>query len=91
MNKFWIIVVGGKGVGEPRQHPTEPESHEEAERLAKLPDNVGRKVFVFGLESYCVMPEVAIEWHIPLEDNQNGTEINYGATSAPFVGNRLEN
>lgn len=52
MNKFWMIYVEGKGAPT-YKHPTENEARKEAERLAKLPDNQGRGVFVLESVANC--------------------------------------
>ena len=60
-DKFWMCYVGGRGA--PRVfHHSEPEARAEAERLSRLPDNAGQKVFVLTATAYCITLPLETEW-----------------------------
>ena len=52
MGKFWMIYVEGTG-GFGVKHETEDVARSEAERLARLPDNRCRKVYILETIGFC--------------------------------------
>jgi len=55
MKTFWTCWVKGTDGGSGYQHPTFESAKTESERLARLPINQGKKVYVFeckGASSY---------------------------------------
>jgi hypothetical protein len=52
MNRFWMVYVEGQR-SPTFHHWTEKEARIEAERLAKLPENEGREVFVLSSIASC--------------------------------------
>ena len=64
MKKFWICVVEGTVPKTSyRGHNSEGEARTEAARLATLPDNIGKRVYVASVFRFCIAREPAIEWH----------------------------
>ena len=61
MDKFFMIFVEGKR-GSTYKHKTPQEVAIEAERLARLPDNLGRRVYVLNTISYCVSDVLPVYW-----------------------------
>ncbi len=63
MDRFYMIYVEGKAL--PKiGHLEEEASTQEAERLALLPDNIGRKVYILEATSYCKVQPLPIKWTI---------------------------
>lgn len=60
---FWICYVDGKMTNPFRHHLTEPEARKECERLAKLPDNKGKRVWLLECVGEC--QEQGVKWEIP--------------------------
>jgi len=63
--KFWMCFVEGS-CGCRYQHRSKELAFEEAERLARLESNRGKKVFVIESVSYCkteIMPVIWVETH----------------------------
>jgi hypothetical protein len=46
MDKFFVCLVEGSNGGYGKQHPNFEEAEEESKRLARLPANEGKKVFI---------------------------------------------
>ena len=65
MAKFWIIFVEHTDGGRHYRHSTLESAETEAERLARLPDNQGLAVYIFGCEGKCQAQEVPVRWEIP--------------------------
>ncbi len=49
--KFWMCWVSHKG-SPMKRHPTQMDATTEAVRLARLPDNIGKKVYVLEATEY---------------------------------------
>ena len=58
--RFWMVYVDGK-TGSAAKHPNNGEAYEEAERLARMDSNKGRKVFVLEATDYCEV-SVPVTW-----------------------------
>ncbi len=63
MERFWNCWVEGTEGGNHIKHWHYEIAKEEAERLARLPENRGKTVYVMGGVSYCKVPTQPIEWH----------------------------
>mgnify|MGYP001611605164 CR=1 FL=1 len=63
MEKFWNCFVEGTTGGCHTKHATLQDAREEARRLARLPENRDRKVYVLELVGYYEVTEVPVEWH----------------------------
>ncbi len=61
--KFWNCFVEGSNGGIHFMHSTRLDACQEAERLARQPQNKGKKVFVMEGGVYCLVPETPVEWH----------------------------
>ena len=61
MNKFWMVYVEGSS-GCRYVHDSLSSAKTEAERLARLESNVGRKVFVMESSSYAIVNPVPVLW-----------------------------
>ena len=61
-NKFWNCWVDGTSGGYHYKHTTFEDAKAEAERLARMPSNMGHKVYLMECISYCEVPEIPIEW-----------------------------
>ena len=60
--KFWMVWVSGKS-SPTKRHPALDAANCEAERLACLPDNKGRNVYVLEAHAYCHTPApVPVHW-----------------------------
>ena len=58
---FWMVYVEGRR--EPRKkHPSLELAHAEAERLACLPENIGKKVWVLVTIGCCELPTGQPRW-----------------------------
>ncbi len=60
--KFWMLYIEGRS-SPTFKHGTIGDAHVEADRLARLPDNRGRKVYILEATRYCVIEEVPVSWH----------------------------
>ena len=61
--KFWTCLVEGTDGGTHHRHANTSDARVEAERLARQPQNRGRKVFIMESVAYYRAPEAPIEWH----------------------------
>ncbi len=61
IHKFWMCYVEGKTTGPAIRHPCESSARQEAERLAQLPDNRGKRVYILESIAWCEVAAVA--WH----------------------------
>ena len=62
MEKFWIIFVEHTDGGRHYRHATSEDACKEAERLARLPHNRGRGVYVFECVASCRAGESPVTW-----------------------------
>lgn len=60
--KFWNCLVDGTNGGYHYKHASLDDATKEAERLARLPSNRGKKVYVLELINYCEVPETPVAW-----------------------------
>ncbi len=51
-NEKWYVLVEGS-LGCMVEHPDGPSARKEAERLAQMPDNIGKNVFVLQIQHVC--------------------------------------
>ena len=65
MEKFWIIFVDHTDGGRHYRHDTLESAQTEAERLAQLPDNTGKNVYIFVCEGRCRTEITPVKWEIP--------------------------
>ena len=63
IGQFWTCFVEGTNGGGHFQHPTFDEAKDEAERLARMLLNQGKKVHVLEEVGYAIVPESPVEWH----------------------------
>lgn len=61
--QIYTCFVEGTDGGRHHKHFTEPDACKEAERLARQPQNKGRKVYVMETIGYCIVPETPVEWY----------------------------
>ena len=61
--KFWIVMVQGTNGGTGYRHSSFKEAQQEADRLAHMPSNVGKEVYVMEVVGYCFVPEAPQTWH----------------------------
>ena len=62
MDKFWMVLVDGKGP--PRyKHPSYEEAVKEAGRLLHLPGNQGAKAFILKTIAWGYIEQVPITWN----------------------------
>ena len=64
MERFWVCSVEGTNGGRYR-HWTLVGAEIEAERLAKLPYNQGRMVYLFEYIGGCKAEQTPVKWEIP--------------------------
>ena len=64
MERFWNCLVEGTDGGKHFKHFDFKDTQIEAERLARLPSNVGRKVFMLEATGYYRVSESSVEWHV---------------------------
>jgi len=58
MAKFWMLYVKGRSI--PKVcHLSDEEALQEAARLARLPENVGRRVYLLEAVKYCFVDGTA--------------------------------
>jgi hypothetical protein len=60
--KFWMCYVEGSA-GCRMTHPCEGDAMEEAQRLAKLPGNETKRVYVLQSIRYCQTEYPPVVWH----------------------------
>ncbi len=65
MDRFWECRVEGSDGGKHYHHWTEPSAKIEAERLAGLPSNQGKDVYIFECVGKCRAEQQPIKWEIP--------------------------
>ncbi len=65
MEKFWICYVTGTDGGRRYRHYTLESAQTEAERLAKLPDNQGKEIYLFECVGKCKVEPIPVKWNIP--------------------------
>ncbi len=60
-DKFWMVYVEDyMSCG--AAYEIEEDAEEEAERLAVIPKNTGRKVYVLETKAYCVVGMLPVTW-----------------------------
>ena len=64
--KFWMCYVEGTS-GCKVRHNSEGEAREEAERLARLKENIGKNVYVLETTSVCHTDTLPVAWEGWLE------------------------
>ena len=62
MNRFWTVFVEGTAGGYGCPHDTLESARQEAERLAKMPGNRGKKVYVLELVGFCQSQDIPVTW-----------------------------
>jgi hypothetical protein len=62
MDKFYMVFVEGSQ-GCRYCHNTLGEAKCEAERLARMPENRGKRVHVLESTEFVICPELPVEWH----------------------------
>ncbi len=62
ITKFWNCYVEGTNGGVYYKHGTRAEAYKEAERLARIPFNKGKKVYLMESIAVCEVPEVPVVW-----------------------------
>ena len=65
MRRFWIIFVEHTDGGRHYRHNLLSEAQAEAERLAQLPENIGKNVYLFECVGKCKVKQTPVEWEIP--------------------------
>lgn len=60
-DEFWMVMVEGRG-GTSKRHATLNDARIEAERLAKLPENIGTKVWILEASSYAEVTLLPVTW-----------------------------
>jgi len=65
MAKFWIIFVEHTDGGRHYRHATLAAAQTEAERLARLPENQGKDVYIFECVGKCKVEQTPVKWEIP--------------------------
>jgi hypothetical protein len=65
MERYWICNVEGTFGYAPFKHWTLEAAMDEAERLARLPNNIGKKVLLFGFAGECKVNEMPVTWEVP--------------------------
>ncbi len=65
MENFYMCYVDGEGTPS-YKHPNMDKASVEAERLARLPNNIGKAVAVLGILRVCKAkpPQPPIEWYL---------------------------
>ena len=71
MSKFWLVWVDGTR-GATFKHPNVQEASNEAERLALLPENAGKQVYILEAISACA--KNIVTW-TTLVDINNGQDL----------------
>ena len=65
MGRFWIIFVEHTDGGRHCRHSTQSSAVTEAERLARLPENAGKSVYVFECTGICKVEQAPVKWECP--------------------------
>jgi len=65
MKGFWLCWVGGTDGGFHYRHYTFEGALIEAERLARLPDNRGKYVYVLEASNRCKVEPCPVKWEAP--------------------------
>ena len=65
MKRFWIIFVERTDGGRHHRHQILEDAETEAERLARLPENQGKCVYVFECIGKCETEQSPVRWEIP--------------------------
>jgi hypothetical protein len=65
MERYWICNVEGTFGYAPFKHWTLEAAMDEAERLARLPNNIGKKVLLYGFAGECKVNEMPVTWEVP--------------------------
>lgn len=65
MNKHWICYVEGSDGGKRYRHQTLQSAQTEAERLANLSYNIGKKVYIYEYKGDCKTEITPVKWNIP--------------------------
>ena len=60
--KFWICWVEDTNEGSYHKHPSLESAKIEAERLAEIPTNIGKEVYIMELIEVC-LASIRIDWH----------------------------
>lgn len=63
MKRFWMVYVNGRQ-GSTQKHLSDTAAREEAERLARLPENRGRDVYLLRAVWACNIPETPVIWSV---------------------------
>ena len=66
MENHWICYVEGTDGGKKYRHRTLESAQIEADRLARLPNVKGKRVYVYEYKGSCQVIEQPITWDIPL-------------------------
>ena len=61
MNTFWMVFVEGKQ-GYKMVHLYKVDAIDECERLLRLPDNLGRKVYLMESVQVCSIEQQPVKW-----------------------------
>jgi len=65
MKKFWIIFVDHTDGGRHYRHSELEAAQIEAERLARLPENLGKFVYIFECIGRCKTMVEPVRWEVP--------------------------
>jgi len=65
MERLWTILVEHTDGGSYHRHATLQSAETEAERLARLPYNVNKEVYLFECIGRCKAEQPSITWEIP--------------------------
>jgi len=62
--RFYMCYVEGSDGGKHYRHTYRYKAEEEAERLATLPKNLGKAVYIMTAEVACVAPPPGVQWYL---------------------------
>jgi len=65
MKPFWIIFVEHTKGGKHYRHETSESAMNESVRLARLPENIGKYVYMFECVGRCRVEEKPVKWETP--------------------------
>ncbi len=65
MEKFWVCWVEFTDGGRQYRHWTLAGAQTEAERLARLPDVQGKRVYLFECVGNCKVEQTPVRWEMP--------------------------
>ncbi len=65
MERIWECYIEGTDGGEHYQHHTLESAQLEAERLAQLPYNKGKTVYLFECLGKCRVAPYPVRWEVP--------------------------